>query len=186
MSKRLVVIDMDGTLIFNSKVPFASINRSFFKAIQANDYDFFYIYTRPHLGSFLASLKDDDDNIIVLFSAGTKQYVDAVLTYVILPIAHIFNPSFTFDKVLSADDLSGGIIKDVLKLKSMDNNIEKSILIDDMPIFCNNCGADVCYLIPSYFPPSDPIASDTELLKVLGHDFFAKRHKKRNLNTKKS
>ena len=75
MTRPLVVLDLDETLIFSSDYPLD-------RPASFNVFGL-YVYKRPFLNYFLSALHYRYD--IAIWSAGTKEYVDIIISHIIPP-----------------------------------------------------------------------------------------------------
>lgn len=164
-NQRLVVFDMDGTLIGNSHT---RLNGCLHKCIQL-DYDpTIFVYVRPHMAETLIRCRDNPRNLIVLFSSGSFSYVHAVVNQVIYPEVRQIDPDFTFVSILTKDDMEGILVKPVNKLEK-ELKVESSIIIDDILEFCIYSGATNYYLIKQFDPMN---STDVALSHMLNSDYF--------------
>lgn len=166
-NQRLIVFDMDGTLIANSST---RLNGCAHECLQLMYMDVpIYIYIRPYMIETLIRCRNDPRNILVLFSSGSFEYVHAVINQVIYPVVRKVDIDFSFTCIFTRDDMEGMFIKPV-GLISKELKAEDSILIDDLYEFCINSGAPNYYLI-NQFNAKNP--TDDALQHMMEAPFFS-------------
>jgi hypothetical protein len=165
--KRVIVFDLDHTLIHGSKKPLKTspiIREIYLKSIDV------YVYTRPHAIATLYCCIKDSRNIVVIWSAGCRNYVDNVVDDVLLPRVRSLIPGFNFPRIYYKDNLDDNGIKRVDKLVRK-LGVGSAILIDDSQSQCLGCGSEYCKVSP-FLANSASAENDEELLLLLRNPLF--------------
>lgn len=164
-NKLILALDLDETLVHSEPLsPDTYYN---------NDYDYIIqdmnigLYVRPYLNSFLAGLRNKFT--VILFTAGTAEYADAVLS--------TLNLKNVFDLVLAREfciNIEGRLyIKDLSIF-----GLHKEILIVDNNIYSFAKHLKNGILIDSFFKDR----ADTELVELLDYLMGLIQDEKYNLN----
>ena len=84
MSKQLLVLDVDGTLIYGSPDPSADGSDDFAVVAEGQT---IWIKRRPGLNDFLKFCKENYD--LAVWSSGTKEYIEKILAVIGLEVADL-------------------------------------------------------------------------------------------------
>lgn len=161
MTPLLVVVDLDKTLIDTLHAPLSGPEHT----IMIIDGKLGYVYLRPFAGEFLCAYRSDPNVTLVLFSAGSFDYVYGMVDQIVLPAA---GDGFYFDWIYTRDDLNARGEKDLNWLRQK-HGIEKVILIDDSWPQClsaANRGCEFCY-IPEFNALDPDWTRDAELFFMM-------------------
>lgn len=159
---RLIVFDLDRTLVHTSRTELKSLIEPI--KIVFSDYTL-YCYVRPWVYKTLLYFKKDKSNMVVIFSAGTSDYVYSIIDYALLPMLQKQDLGFFFDFVFTRDDL------DIFGYKSLTFIEDKvgadvTFFIDDCPTYIKYCGIEFPFNIKSFNAEDKNALHDNELLKT--------------------
>ena len=127
-----------------------------------------YVYVRPLAVEVLIAIFNLNKFVMVLWSAGGREYVHEVVYRVLEPKVRQLMPQFKFDAVLTADDTEGWGFKNLNKI-----NAPGVLLIDDNR---SQCMMNACLGYDTFrVEPYDPFDTDTdmELLRIMQHSWFS-------------
>lgn len=169
--RKLVVFDLDGTLVDARVFP---INRR--HGLGGCTIDIcgtpLFVYLRPHVRTVLQICRGDPSMTVVLYSAGTTDYVHSVIENVIFPV---MDETFYFDAIYTKYnvDQTGGIKR--MDLLKADFHADAVLLVDDLLTQCIG-GAELYgamwFHIKGFYAEEEGSENDKELFEVLKHPFF--------------
>lgn len=170
---KLVVFDMDQTLVDSRPEPINRQGHSLLgDVIEMSNGELYYVYMRPYVRIAMKLCRGFPDLKVILFSAGSYEYVHRIVENVIYPVC---GGGFSFDRIYTNDDLDDMGIKRMDKLKK-EWNAKRILLVDDLYVQCVH-GAQHFPGVHWYniqpFRATDAKADlDTEMLHVLQEPFF--------------
>jgi hypothetical protein len=170
--RKLIVFDLDQTLIDARYEPIDNIHGLSGNAVVVNENLTVFVYLRPHVRTVLQICRGDPQVSIVLFSAGIREYVYRVLEEALLP--HL-DKTFYFDAIYCNDNLDLGGVKNIGKIKDL-MHADKVLLVDDLMDQCLY-GAEPfkgCYWynIIGFDAEEEGAERDVELFELLKCQFF--------------
>jgi Dullard-like phosphatase family protein len=153
LSRVSIILDLDNTLINSSTTAPKKYDFSF-DFMDIDQMVKVYTTRRPFLQEFLEELKSFSD--LYVFSAGTKDYVHHVLSY-IDPLGVTFRGVFTRD-----DCTMVGLNRFIKQYEKCGTNMEHTIIVDDNPVYFRKWRQNGVGIEPFVGQPND-----VELFRVL-------------------
>ncbi len=169
MSKPLLVLDVDETLIHGREEPLE--RAADFRA------EIFHIYLRPHVREFFDSVSVDYD--LACWSSATKDYLDIILEKLMVDAAQLLfiwdrsRCTRRFDFTLQEEFF----LKDLRKVKRQGYDLNRVLILEDEPRKVNRNFGNAIYVRP-YLGAIE----DDELLKLASYlKFISKTENFRTL-----
>lgn len=161
----IVVIDLDGTLVAtkNQVEQGWSIDDGSVVPVNTADFETLYVHVRPFAMSFLVKMHKMGIRIVV-WSAGTPLYVNAIIGSALWPKLAKMDNTFYMSGIYTSTDLDSRGIKNLEQVarNHTGGNRRSVVLIDDSMEQCsaNTANGFMTVKIKRFDPPSSGSLSD--------------------------
>lgn len=156
-SRKLLVLDLDHTLIYASETEIDGADFTF-----SLNGEVFWVKQRPHVTKFLTDMAHLYD--LAVWSASSRSYIEAILKHILPPtisLVRVYDGRRCTVKYTTFGDNARTVIKKLRKMWRGPYNRTNTLILDDTPAtYCQNYGNAIP--INRYYG-SD---TDTELLRV--------------------
>jgi carboxy-terminal domain RNA polymerase II polypeptide A small phosphatase len=155
LCKKLLVLDLDNTLVFASISP---INYDFIVSVKGQK---FWVRKRPGLDLFLTRLAEEYD--IAIWTASVLEYTEPVLRNIIpehIKLRFVFDRKRCTQKKVDLGDITTfqfiKPLKKIWRRTSNSYNNSNTIVVDDRSItYCRNYGNAI--LVPGFYGTDDEV-----------------------------